>query len=63
MSYGGSGLLARQVALAAPAGQLPDLGLLALFGGGAVLLRGAGLARNPCSARYHPPAFLGCMRS
>ena len=34
------------LALAAPAGQLPDLGLLALFGGGAVLLRGAGCTVN-----------------
>eukprot|EP00850_Spirogloea_muscicola_P024075 SM000435S15748 [mRNA] locus=s435:13758:14124:- [translate_table: standard] len=32
--------------MAAPAGALPDLQLLALFGGGAVLLRGAGCTIN-----------------
>ena len=34
------------IALAAPAGELPDLRLLALFGTGAVLLRGAGCTVN-----------------
>ena len=39
-------LASRSIALAAPAGSLPDLRLLALFGGGAVLLRGAGCTVN-----------------
>lgn len=34
------------IALAAPAGSLPDLKLLALFGTGAILLRGAGCTVN-----------------
>lgn len=34
------------IALAAPPGSLPDLRLLALFGAGAVLLRGAGCTVN-----------------
>eukprot|EP00850_Spirogloea_muscicola_P003529 SM000014S00317 [mRNA] locus=s14:636460:639298:- [translate_table: standard] len=36
----------RSIAMAAPAGALPDLQLLALFGGGAVLLRCAGCTIN-----------------
>ena len=34
------------ISLAAPAGQLPDLQVLALFGLGAVLMRGAGCTIN-----------------
>ena len=34
------------IALAAPAGHLPDLGLMALFGVGAVVMRGAGCVVN-----------------
>lgn len=34
------------IALAAPAGALPDISLLGLFGAGAVLLRGAGCTVN-----------------
>ena len=32
--------------MAAPAGALPDLGLLALFGAGSFLMRGAGCTVN-----------------